>query len=259
MYDVHVLVQGYPGRSLCHGGLGWSTVTLLQGEGRSILIDTGGYATRPEIGKQLSALRVSPLDITDVVLTHTHHDHACNFTLFPEATVWVGERELEWAVAQKPGFNPLAELHVRELASIDRVQRLRGGQTFLGRFEAVEVPGHTPGHLAYYFSWNAQYLLFTGDAAKNRAELLSQNVAMTLDAEQSARSIETIWRYWRAQPETILIPGHDLSMRLGADGKPEYQGTRRAGIEAWFSETLETTTFFDLTGGNKVGVGYRDE
>jgi glyoxylase-like metal-dependent hydrolase (beta-lactamase superfamily II) len=258
MYEVHVLVQGYPGRSVCHGGLGWSTVTLLRGEGRSILVDTGGYATRPEIGKQLAALRVSPSDVTDVVLTHTHHDHACNFTLFPEATVWIGEKELEWAVTQKPGFNPLAELHVRELASLDRVQRLKGGQTFLGHFEAIEVPGHTPGHLAYHFSAHPQYLLFTGDAAKNRAELLSQDVAMTLDAEQSARSIETIWRYWRAHPDTVLIPGHDLSMRLDSEGKPEYQGTRRAGIEAWFSETLETTTFFDLTGGSKVGVGYRD-
>jgi len=258
MYDVHVLVQGYPGRSVCHGGLGWSTVTLLRGGGRVILVDAGGYATRPEIGKQLSALRVSPLDVTDVVLTHAHHDHACNFTLFPEATVWIGQKELEWAVAQTPGFNPLAELHARELASLDRVQRLQGGQRFLQWFEAVDVPGHTPGHLAYYFTGNPQHLLFTGDAAKNRAELLSQDVAMTFDAVQSARSIETIWRYWRAHPETILIPGHDLSMRLDAEGQPEYLGTRRAGIEAWFSETLESTTFFDLTGGGKVGVGYRD-
>jgi len=223
-----------------------------------ILVDAGGYATRPEIGKQLSALRVSPLDVTDVVLTHAHHDHACNFTLFPEATVWIGQKELEWAVAQTPGFNPLAELHARELASLDRVQRLQGGQRFLQWFEAVDVPGHTPGHLAYYFTGNPQHLLFTGDAAKNRAELLSQDVAMTFDAVQSARSIETIWRYWRAHPETILIPGHDLSMRLDAEGQPEYLGTRRAGIEAWFSETLESTTFFDLTGGGKVGVGYRD-
>ncbi len=258
MYDVHVLVQGFPGRSVCHGGLGWSTVTLLRGDGRSILVDAGGYATRPEIGRQLSALRVSPSDVTDVVLTHAHHDHACNFTLFPEATVWIGQKELEWAVAQKPGFNPLAELHARELASLDRVRRLQGGQTFLGCFEAIDVPGHTPGHLAYYFTGNSQHVLFTGDAAKNRAELLSQDVAMTLDAEQSASSIETIWRRWRAHPGTILIPGHDLSMRLDAEGQPEYQGKRRAGIEAWFSETLESTTFFDLTGGNKVGVGYRD-
>lgn len=258
MYEVNVLVQGYPGRSVCHGGLGWSTVTLLRGEERAILVDAGGYATRPEIDKQLRALRVVPSDVTDVVLTHAHHDHACNFTLFPEATVWIGQKELEWAVAQKPGFNPLAELHARELASRDRVRRLQDGQRFLDHFEAIHVPGHTPGHLAYYFTGNPQHLLFTGDAAKNRAELLSQDVAMTLDAAESARSIETIWRFWRAQAGTILIPGHDLSMRRDSVGQPEYLGTRRAGIEAWFSETLESTTFFDLTGGNKVGVGYRD-
>jgi len=41
MYQVDVLVQGYPGRSVCHGALGWSTVTLLRGGGRTILMDAG--------------------------------------------------------------------------------------------------------------------------------------------------------------------------------------------------------------------------
>jgi len=246
MYEIHVLVQGYPGRSVCHGGLGWSTVTLLRGEGRVILVDVGGYATRPEIGKQLTRLNVAPEDVTDVILTHAHHDHACNFTIFSEATVWIGRKELEWAVSQKPGFNPLAELHARELATISRVRRLEGSEQFLKVFKAIEVPGHTPGHLAYYFTGNAQHVLFTGDAAKNRAELLSKQADMTLDATDSVRSIEQIWRYWTAQPGTILVPGHDLSMTLDAQGRPEYLGKRLAGIEAWFSETLEKTTLFDL-------------
>lgn len=256
MYEVHVLVQGYPGRAVCHGGLGWSTVTLIRGQGRQILVDVGGYATRKEIAKQLTLLSVNPSEISDVVLTHAHHDHAVNFTLFPEATIWIGKQELLWAAAQKPGFNPIAELHVRELMVSERVRRLEAGSKFLECFTAHAVPGHTPGHLAYYFSGNDAHVLFTGDAAKNRAELKSRTVDMTYNEVESASSIEEIWRLWKERKSTILIPGHDLSMCLDADGEPYYLGERKAGIEAWFSESLEHTTLFDLCRPSPFGMGY---
>jgi len=38
-YDVDIVIQGYPGKSVCHGGLGWSSVVLLRGHGRVALID----------------------------------------------------------------------------------------------------------------------------------------------------------------------------------------------------------------------------
>lgn len=46
MYKVDVLVQGFPGKSVCHGGLGWSTITLLRGGGRDILVDVGAFGVR---------------------------------------------------------------------------------------------------------------------------------------------------------------------------------------------------------------------
>jgi hypothetical protein len=45
----------------------------------------------------------------------------------------------------------------------------------------------------------------------------------------------------------MLVPGHDLSMRLDAAGRPEYVGSRKAAIAAWFAEDLELTTMIDLT------------
>lgn len=81
MYQVDVLIQGFLGRAVCHGGLGWSTITLLRGEDRVILLDVGAFGVRAQ-------------DVTDVVLTHAHYDHAVNFTLFPNATVWIGDADL---------------------------------------------------------------------------------------------------------------------------------------------------------------------
>ena len=34
------------------------------------------------------------------LVTHMHWDHVANFTMFPNATTWVGERELAWAAEQ---------------------------------------------------------------------------------------------------------------------------------------------------------------
>lgn len=249
MYDIEVLIQGYPGRSLCHGGLGWSTTTLLRGGGRNILVDVGAFGVRHLLGQHLSRCGVAAADITDVVLTHAHYDHAVNFTLFPNATVWIGELELAWAAAQPPGFNPLPELYVRELASSERVRRIRDGDEFLPYLRAIASPGHTPGHLLFYVDDGRQTVLFTGDAAKNRAELLSGTVNDTADMDASRATLARIWELWRKTPGTLLVPGHDLGMKLGTDGQPVYVGERRAALNAWFGDTLEPTRIDLCCGG----------
>ena len=43
--------------------------------------------------------------------------------------------------------------------------------------QAIVAPGHTPGHLIFMLQGNDVTGLFSGDAAKNRAELLSRGVA----------------------------------------------------------------------------------
>src|SRR5882672_10767373 len=99
MYRLDILIQGFPGKAVCHGGLGWSTIALLRGNDRTILIDVGTFGIRRVLEKQLQAHGVAARDVTDVVLTHAHYDHSVNFILFSEATVWIGREEMAWAAA----------------------------------------------------------------------------------------------------------------------------------------------------------------
>ncbi|MBV9261665.1 MAG: MBL fold metallo-hydrolase [Pseudolabrys sp.] len=247
-YRIDILQQGFPGKSVCHGGLGWSTIALLRSDTHKILIDVGAFNIRKPLAKQLRDLQVAPGDITDIVLTHAHYDHSINYVLFPNATVWIGKHEIEWAAAQPPGFNPLPELYVAALATENRVKRIVPGEEFLPGLAARLAPGHTPGCLVFTLSGNDVPVIFTGDAAKNRAELMSGKTDMTMDEAASAASLKLIWKLWRETPGTLLIPGHDLTMKLGANGKPIYVGQRQAGIAAWFDEDIEITTDFDIGG-----------
>ncbi len=92
-------------------------------------------------------------------------------------------------------------------------------------------------------------MIFTGDAAKNRAELLTRTADMTYDAAITRASIERMWEIWRRRPGTLLVPGHDLPMILDPEGHPIFVGIREAAIAAWFDDDLETTTRFELTIG----------
>lgn len=258
MYQLDLLIQGFPGRAVCHGGLGWSTVSLLRGQGRIALLDVGAFGIRRELAKQLHAHGVRPEDVTDVILTHAHYDHAVNFTLFPNATVWIGDEELRWAANQPPGFNPLPELYVRELLTLGRVRRLSPGDEPLPGLQTLAAPGHTPGHLVFVLTANSPPVIFTGDSAKNRAELLSGEVDATENADHSRQTIAMIWAHWRAQPATLLIPGHDLGMQIGVDGRPEYVGERKAAIAAWFSESIHETRTIDLCCDTSFGPQYRN-
>jgi glyoxylase-like metal-dependent hydrolase (beta-lactamase superfamily II) len=245
-WRIDLLVQGYPGKSVCHGGLGWSTIALLRGHGRVAMIDVGSFSQREPIRGRLAAHGLAPADVTDVLLTHSHWDHSVNWVMFPNARVVIGADELAWSLAEPWGTTPVPELYVRELDLSARTERIRPGAEVLPGISAALAPGHTPGHLVFTLAGAERDAIFTGDAAKNRAELLSLSADMTYDAAVSRRTMEAIWRMWRARPGTILIPGHDLPMVLEG-GEPAYLGMRAAAISSWFGAGLEQTTLFELT------------
>jgi len=217
MYELDILFQGFPGRSTCHGGLGWSTVALLRGHGETVLVDTGGYGYRTPLLAQLEERGIRRSDVTAVVLTHCHWDHICNFALFPEARVVVPRPDLEWAAAQPIGTWELPEFHVERLAATDHVLRVEDGGEPLPQVHAVATPGHTPGHFAYHVATSDGPVLFAGDAVKNEYELMTGDTDMTLDAAESRRSIMKVREMLRADPSLVLVPGHDrlLSLHYG--------------------------------------------
>ena len=81
-------------------------VWLVRGGGRNILVDSGFY--RDQFFKQwhvanfvkpseaIAPLGLKPEDITDIIITPMHWDHADGMDLFPKARIWLQKDELEY-------------------------------------------------------------------------------------------------------------------------------------------------------------------
>jgi N-acyl homoserine lactone hydrolase len=245
-YEIDIVVQGFPGKSVCHGGLGWSTVVLLRGHGRIALIDAGSFGMRRMLIDRLAKRGLKPAGVTDLLLTHAHHDHCVNWTLFRDARIVLGAHELQMALQEPWGETPTPELYVRALKDWPTLQTIGDGDIVLPGITAHITPGHTRGHVMFVLHGAERDVIFTGDAAKNRAEMICRESDMTYDPKISTASINMIWELWRGRPGSILVPGHDLPMTL-EEGACRYLGEREAAINAWFGDDLETVTTFQLT------------
>lgn len=245
-YNIEILVTGFPGKSVCHGSLGWSTIALIRHGDRLALIDVGAFGHRKLLLSALAERNLKPSDITDVLLTHSHYDHALNWVLFPKARTVIADVEMTWALAEPWGTTPVPELYVRELNLLPSLVRAKDGEEVFPGITMHLAPGHTPGCVAFKLAGKEHDVIFTGDAAKNRAELVSRDTDMTYDPLVSAASIEVIWNLWTARTGNIVVPGHDVPMSLDTEGKPQYLAKREAAISAWYGDTIDATTIINL-------------
>lgn len=229
-YAAQPLVHGFPGKSASHGAFGWSSLWLLQDGSRTVLIDAGQPAYIPLIQEGLKGLGLEAGDITDVLITHLHWDHVANFTMFPNATTWVGEQELAWAAQQPAGTAFIPDLHVQELVRrTEGVERMRADVEVLPGIHTIASPGHTPHHLAFFAEQAGDGMVFAGDSVKNVFELATARVDSTMDEQQSIATIDRL-RSLMTDTGALLVPGHDVELTL-ADGGVQRIRPQHASIE----------------------------
>jgi glyoxylase-like metal-dependent hydrolase (beta-lactamase superfamily II) len=244
-WRVDILIQGFPGKATEHGGLGWSTVALLRGHGRIAVLDGGGFGMRRPLMEGLRKQGVGPNEVTDLVLSHAHHDHSVNWPLFRGARIHLGRKELAWALGVPWGETPVDEPSIAALSRWPTLRLLDEHDEVLPGITCRLGPGHTPGHLVFTIRGEEHDLILLQDAVKNRVELTTRQTDMTYDPAVSRATVEMVWDMIRARPGSILVPGHDVPMVV-ENGVPRALSRQTAGIKAWLGDTLQDMTHIPL-------------
>lgn len=212
--NIFILLPGIPARS-ARGFFGYCSVALLRSETGWVLFDTGHYGDRELLIEALSKQRLSPVDISYVVISHLHYDHCLNLPLFPQATIILGEKELEYARSVHAGerVDHAIPDSFESLLTNGSIWLVQSEKALDPKISVFETPGHTPGSIALLFQ-GAERTILCGDAVKNAWEFMNGCSDMVLgDPKAACESIQQIRKCG-----TVFVPGHDRAFRKAGDG-----------------------------------------
>jgi len=177
---------------------------------------------------QLAKVGVKPKDITHVIFSHLHLDHAGGCGEFPNAIYFVQRAEMQYAYV--PDFYQ-AGAYIR--ADFDKPYLnwylLEGDKEDFydvfgdGNLQILFTPGHTPGHqslLVKLDNWGPT--LLTGDSIYTE-EILEENVlpGLVYSPPDAVKSIKKMRNLRRVQGVRI-ITGHDPVAWPRLKKAPEY-------------------------------------
>jgi glyoxylase-like metal-dependent hydrolase (beta-lactamase superfamily II) len=223
-FAVADLVQGADrGRKLDLAMMVW----VLKGpDSRTVLVDTGFYRpqfvkgeqvadyTRPD--KALERLGIKPDEVTDVVVTHMHWDHADGADLFPKARVWIQKEEFNYYTSKvrRPSGDDTgpASDHCQAMVKLNSQRRVH-----LVDGDAREI---IPGVTVYTGGRHTFASQYVGVNTKAGTVVIASDnlylyenldkhvpIAQTFDAKSNLAAQDRMKRI--ATNTRLIIPGHD--------------------------------------------------
>lgn len=121
-----------------------STCSLIRDGDLRIVIDPGLCSHQSDILDPLRAMGLAPDEVTDVVISHHHPDHALNVALFPEARV-----HDHWAIYDFHGRWDSVDADGRELSPSVRLMRTPGHSNE----DITTVASTADGVVAFTHAW----------------------------------------------------------------------------------------------------------
>lgn len=162
---------------------------ILIGDGPFILFDAGYRECIPEMLSWVEARAGDELE--RLVLTHHHFDHSGGAEAVCErfnVPVYAHPLEMGFLEEEHPNLQvlPIREGEFVELAEM--------------RFEAILTPGHSPGHLSFW--WEEERILLGGDNV-----LLPSTTAVVAPKGNLGDYLESLEKVRKLSPR-LIYPGH---------------------------------------------------
>jgi len=197
---------------------------VVRGGDRVIVVDTGfSRAAGERRGRVLErrpadALRecgIEPDEVTDVVLTHLHYDHAGNLGDFPDARVLIQQDEVAYATGGSMRHPQLSHFFdVDDVCDVvrrtfdGRVDHLAGAHVLHDGVELHPVGGHTPGLQVVRVRTERGWVVLASDALHYYANLELRNpFPAVVDVPAMFTAFDTVVAL--ADGPDHIVPGHD--------------------------------------------------
>ena len=153
---------------------------LIEGGGRKILVDTGMSDTERSvkyhhdgrqdpgeaIHEQIAKLGMEMDDIDIIIFTHLHWDHCYNLDKFPNARLYVSEREYRFALNPIPFYMKSYENPALGIGCPwegRKFNLIPGEEEIVEGVRAFQTPGHSPGHMAVSVQTEKGIYVIAGD------------------------------------------------------------------------------------------------
>lgn len=201
---------------------------VLRRDDEVILVDTG-YDTaeatardrpiRTEPGAALVPLGIRPEDVTELIVTHLHYDHAGGLHLFPNAQLHLQAAEMAYATGRCMCHDtlrmPYTAGHICEA-----VTRLYSGKvTFYDGDAEIRdgvsvhcIGGHSRGLQAVRVRTSAGWLVLASDAAHYYENVFSRKpFPIVVDLQNMLDGFDRLEAL--ASSPDLIVPGHDPLVR----------------------------------------------
>ena len=203
-------------------------VWLITNAHRTVLVDTGfseqaacerGYSIHMNPVDALARIGVNPEDLTDVVITHLHFDHAGNLDKFKNARFHIQDAEVDFATGRcmcqahnrKP-FNVEDVVALIRHNYADKVVFHDGNADLFPGITLHVLPGHTPGLQAVRVNTRRGPVLLASDASHTYANFAARSpYPLIFDVADTLASYEEMMRLGGSVDH--IIPGHDPRVR----------------------------------------------
>jgi glyoxylase-like metal-dependent hydrolase (beta-lactamase superfamily II) len=212
-----------------------SNVYLLDGgRGDRWLIDCGHWTERVQLAAELRRTGIQPSELTGVLLTHRHSDHAGNagwlkrefgvkvYAHRADAEVLEGKAE-RFSLGKKGHLleRTLGRIENRWPARVDVDRALDEGDSIAG-LEVHHVPGHTEGSV--FFRHEGTQCLLTGDTLLTPRpplhvvmDVVKPYDAYSIDLQQAHASLRRF--HQQGFPYEHVLAGHGRPLVNGARAK----------------------------------------
>jgi len=233
IYQVHAIqyatLSGFPANALILGADSTRKIDLsmmvwlLQGEGRTILVDAGFYRDEflkawkvggfSKPSEAVARFGVAPDQVTDIIISHMHWDHADGADLFPRAKVWV--QRAEYQFYQDPKNQARTGVFPVDVAMFEKFERegrlglIDGDSQRVARGVFVYTGGRHTKESEYVsvYTTSGQTILASDNVYLFENLERHRPIAATWDTVSNLLAQDRMRRL--AADPRLIVPGHD--------------------------------------------------